>query len=395
MASITDCQAGRPRRLRGVLVFVLLMSSFSAANGQDSSPQTAISQTQVVVDDADNVQCQRAADVDEILSQVSFLLRSTPTSAEDSQGPDETTAIIDEPMTELGELDSDAANSTGASGVAKNLDGTEVLTPKNVKHRWEEGSFDWVFRQGNNGLGMFSLQSTSSRDLDFDDPSNLDINFEYSIHFLSGPLKTDLPPRLFDLYFNVHWLQQLGDGFGVDANFDLGLFTDFEDSVRKGWRYPGRALAFWNLDGEQADDEVSQITLMGGIEFYDTARLRTLPAGGVIFQPTESSRYELYFPRPQVKWRLSHGEESDTWLYIRGDLMANAWAIERQTGEADVATLREKRIAIGLETRNWKAESDTSFLEVGYVFDRHLEYHSGRGNLEPSNAMMFRMGARY
>lgn len=335
---------------------------------------------------------RRDAGVQQVLEQVSLQLladeEDEPTAEEsDSESTDAAVPNSNESTSK--------SSNEQPSGKAVDIDGKKVLSPSQVQHRWEEGSFDWVFRNGENGLGMFSLQSTSSRELSFDDPSKFDINFEYSIHFLSGPLKSDLPPRLFDLYFNVHWLQQLGDGIGVDANFDLGLYTDFEDSVRKGWRYPGRALAFWNLDGNDGTDEVSELTLLGGIEFFDTARLRAIPAGGLIWQPDETVRYELYFPRPQVKWRLSHDEESDQWLYLRGELMASAWAIERSNGDRDVVSLSEKRIALGLETRSWETDGETSFMEIGYVFDRHLEYGSGRGNAEPSSAMMFRLGGRY
>lgn len=285
-----------------------------------------------------------------------------------------------------------AADASKPSGDPIDIEGEEQGSLSFIRHRWEEGSFDWVFRSGGNGLGMFSMRSAATRDLDFNDPSNFDIEFEFSLHFLSGPLKADMPARLYDLYFNVHWLQQLGDGFGVDANFDLGLFTDFEDSVREGWRYPGRALAFWNLNGEEQEDV---LTLLGGIEFFDTDRARVVPAGGLVLQPSDNFRLELYFPRPAVKWRVSHDESSDSWFYVRGDFQSSAWAIERSTGNADVATLSEKRFAIGMETRSLKKKGETSFMEIGYVFDRELRYRSTVGDIDPSSSMMFRFGSRY
>ncbi len=335
---------------------------------------------------------RRDAEVEQVLEQVSLQFLAAADEEPETADSNSMPADVDVPQ-----LDNEDSTPSGEqpSGKAINLDGKKLLSPSQVQHRWEEGTFDWVFRNGDNGLGMFSLQSTSSRELSFDDPSKFDINFEYSIHFLSGPLKSDLPPRLFDLYFNVHWLQQLGDGIGFDANFDLGLYTDFEDSVRKGWRYPGRALAFWNLDGQEGTNESSELTLLGGIEFFDTARLRAIPAAGLIWQPDENLRYELYFPRPQIKWRLSHDDESDQWLYLRGELVASAWAIERSNGDGDVVSLIEKRIAVGVETRSWESDGETSFMEIGYVFDRHLEYGSRRGNSDPSNGIMFRLGGRY
>ncbi len=285
-----------------------------------------------------------------------------------------------------------SGSASKPSGESVPLEDSSKGSPRNVRHRWEDASMDWTFRSGANGLGIFSMKSMSTRDLDFNDPSNLDIEFEYSLHFTSGPLNSDLPARLYDLYFNVHWLQQLGDGVGVDANFDLGLFTDFEDSVREGWRYPGRALAFWNLDGEEQEDTV---TLLAGIEFFDTDAARVIPAGGIIIQPDEDHRLELYFPRPQIKWRVSEDEDSDCWFYVRGDFQSTAWAIERSAGNADVASLSEKRVAIGFETRSLLKDGETSFVELGYVFDRELRYRSGLGNIDPNSSMMFRFGSRF
>ena len=76
-------------------------------------------------------------------------------------------------------------------------------------------------------------------------------------------------------------------------------------------------------------------------------------------------------------------------------LVASAWAIERSNGDGDVVSLIEKRIAVGVETRSWESDGETSFMEIGYVFDRHLEYGSRRGNSDPSNGIMFRLGGRY
>lgn len=94
------------------------------------------------------------------------------------------------------------------------------------------------------GIGFFSLEDKPNKDFNFTDTERFDVEFHPAIHFLSGPLRTDLPPRLFDLAFGVSMVTELATGIGVEANFNLGLFTDFEGSVRKRWRFPGRALAY-------------------------------------------------------------------------------------------------------------------------------------------------------
>ena len=56
------------------------------------------------------------------------------------------------------QLDNEDSTPSGEqpSGKAINLDGKKLLSPSQVQHRWEEGTFDWVFRNGDNGLGMFA-----------------------------------------------------------------------------------------------------------------------------------------------------------------------------------------------------------------------------------------------
>lgn len=307
---------------------------------------------------------------------------------------------LEDSVPEAAQIDAATAPETDESSGLSALDSKGDSVPLEEKpsvnlmqHLWGEDSFDWVFRGGGDRLGFFSMKSASSRELDFfDEPSNFSIDFRHGFHFLSGPEQPDMPPRLYDLYWNVRWLKQLGSGVGFDANFDLGLFTDFEDSVRKGWRFPGRALAFWNLSGEDGPSEVS---LTAGIEYFDMDTINVLPAGGVIWQPDEETRFELYFPRPQVKLRLHDDEKSDCWLYLRGDLIGSAWAIERTTGNADVANLLERRVSLGFETRSKEKEGGTSFIEIGYLFHRELEYHSGVGNQDLGNTMTFRLGSRY
>ena len=334
----------------------------------------------------------KRGNVEQLLEPVPFQLRTENKTLSDEDDTEVAPKTNSERKRQKRSSKAKKHSEEASKGDAVELESGDKESPTLFKHRWVEGSWDWVFRSGDNGLGMFTIKSSPSRELELNAPSHFNIEFEYGVHFLSGPAKSDLPPRLFDLYFNVHWLQHLGAGIGFDANFDLGLYTDFEDTSRPGWRFPGRAIGFWNLNGEASD---SEFTLIGGLESFDTDALRVVPAGGIIWQPTESTRFEFYFPRPQIKLRLNHDDEDELWLYARGELLGSAWAIERSNGAADVANLTERRVALGIESRSLTKEGSTTFMEIGYVFDRQLEYRSGHGNMNLDDAMMFRMGSRY
>lgn len=260
--------------------------------------------------------------------------------------------------------------------------------------RWNESSFDWVLPGGSDGIGFFSITGdTPAWNFDLDaEEEGLQIDFGTAIHFVDGPGHpgSDLPPRLFDIFWNARFVAETDSGFGIDANFKPGLFTDFEDSVREGWRFPGRVLAYADLWSNSGTGRI-----VGGIEYLDLEQTEILPAGGIIFEPNPDVHIDLYFPRPQLRLRIDQKEENDQWLYFRGEYHSSAWAIERTTGNADLVSLTEYRATVGLETIPHDREESSSFLEVSLLFNRDLEYRSGLGNFQPEDTVMIRLGSRY
>jgi hypothetical protein len=259
--------------------------------------------------------------------------------------------------------------------------------------RWNQSTLDWVLRNGSDGIGFFSLTGdTPSLEFDLDaDKESFEIDFGTGIHFVDGPSRTDLPPRLFDIFWNTRFKTEISDGIGIDANFKMGLFTDFEDSVREGWRFPGRLLGYADISTNGQKNG----RIVAGFEYLDLEQTEILPAGGLIFEPDEDTRLDLYFPRPQVRFRVDQEASGDQWLYLRGEYHTSAWAIERVTGNADLVSLTEYRATIGLESIPGDKEESSSFLEVGYIFNRDLEYRSGVGNFQPSDTVVIRLGSRY
>ena len=251
-----------------------------------------------------------------------------------------------------------------------------------------ESSCSWVLG-GNDRIGFFSLEYGPSMALEFDGPNSFETNTGSGIHFLDGPGLTDLPPRLFDLYLNVHLLHRFQPDFGYDVNFNVGIYTDFEDSAREGVRFPGRALLFYDLS--------RKTQILAGVEYLDRDTLQILPAGGLLLRPDNDTRLELYFPQPRLKIRVQQTEKHDKWAYLAGEYHGGSWAIERVTGNADVVTYDEFRFVFGIE---WQSHDDDnndnlSFLELGYLFDRELEYRSHVGDYEPDDTLMIRFGYRF
>lgn len=272
-------------------------------------------------------------------------------------------------------------------------DGTNLL-PADWFGRWNESSFEWILPGGSDGIGFFSITGdTPSWNFDLDaDKEGLEVDFGTAIHFVDGPghSGSDLPPRLFDLFWNTRFKAESDYGFGIEADFKMGLFTDFEDSVREGWRFPGRVLGYADLGNAPESGRI-----VAGIEYLDLEQTEILPAGGIIFEPNPDTQIDLYFPRPQIRFRVEQNVDKDQWLYFRGEYHGSAWAIERTTGQADVVSLTEYRATIGVESIPIDLEESSSFLEISFLFNRDLEYRSGVGNFQPDDTVMIRLGSRY
>ena len=253
-----------------------------------------------------------------------------------------------------------------------------------------EQSMTWILGDGDR-IGFFSAESGPT--YEFGDPESLTMTSGHGIHFLSGPSRTDLPPRLFDFFLGARWTKELTSNFGFDANFSAGIYTDFEDSIREGWRFPGRALLYL--------DTSSTTRMLAGIEYLDRDNIQLLPAGGLIITPEPDLRLELYFPRPRLRYRLNRTEKYERWLYLGGEYKGSSWAIERVTGIKDVFTYNEYRVTLGWETRYKQSDDDDedsddgSFIEFGYIFGRDLEYRSRIGNFSPDDTLMVRWGSRF
>ena len=82
-----------------------------------------------------------------------------------------------------------------------------------------------------------------------------------------------------------------------------------------------------------------------------------------------------------------------TRFYVSGELGGGTWAIERVSHANDLATYHDLRVCVGIETVQKNGQS-TAF-EVGYLFDRRLEYTSGIGNMPLDDSVIFRLVTIY
>jgi hypothetical protein len=273
-----------------------------------------------------------------------------------------------------------AAGQTPAADAPVRLDKTAETPPVAslrdfLGYRYATSSLDWI-PGGGDQFGMFSIQ------WDHYQPSGVKhgLGVGMGFHFLAGPEQTDMPPRVYDFSAAYQIRHRLGP-VTFDVAASVLAASDFEGSAHRGILFPGHAVGFYNVRPE--------IDVVLGIDYLDRGDIKLLPVAGLIWTPKPELRLELVFPRPRAVFQLADRYR----LYLSGELGGGTWAINRPAHGDDLATYRDLRVCIGLE----HVEKDIlrSAFEIGYLFDRRLEYASSLGDMPLDDAVLLSLVTRF
>jgi hypothetical protein len=207
----------------------------------------------------------------------------------------------------------------------------------------------------------------------------------FGINWLSGPTTTDVPAHLYEAYVEGMWIKPINERWTVQLAVSPTMMTDFENTSGRAWRITGRALAFWQIN------PVWQLAF--GAVYLDREDLRAVPAAGLVVTPHEDWRIEAIFPRPRVAYRLTHDDDRTRWIYVGGEFTGGSYAIERASGARDVVTYNALMLLAGYEVKRQRGFAPRA--EVGWTFDRTLDYQSGVGNLTLDSVAFLRIGASF
>jgi len=169
------------------------------------------------------------------------------------------------------------------------------------------------------------------------------------------------------------------------------VFSDFETANSDSLRIMGKGLVTFRI--------TPYSTVRGGVYYLDRNHIKLLPAFGLLYQPTQYSRYDIFFPQPKLSHYFTTLGSQDIWAYVGGEYGGGAWTIKRTSGESDNIDINDLRLLVGVE---WgrsdliRAGRHTGFFEAGFVFDREVTYkNNGNDNFSPGNTIMLRLGFGY
>ena len=216
----------------------------------------------------------------------------------------------------------------------------------------------------------------------------------FSLHLWDGPEGTtgaDLPGSAYSGFLDVGWQSDPNQMFGTELGVRVGAFTDFDTFNSRSIRVLGKALVSFRLTPAS--------TLKAGAYYLDRNKVKLVPAGGILWQPNPYTRFDIFFPQPKLAryWRTIGTR--DVWWYVTADYGGGSWTVKRTDQSSDSVDINDIRAILGLEwgtTDAIRAGRRSAFMEVGYVFDREIEYRfNPLDDIKPDDGIMFRAGIGY
>ncbi len=204
--------------------------------------------------------------------------------------------------------------------------------------------------------------------------------------WIDGPIAIDMPARLYSASVDIGFRWKMSPEWALIGGVQPGWYTD-DQSDSKGQRLGALLLVTHELVPET-------LTLSAGIARLDCNDIDLIPAGGVTWIPNPETRFDLVFPRPKISRRIGHVPYmQEDWAYIGASFGGGTWAVRRDSGMDDELTMRDFRLLAGVERI---LDGGSGFnAEVGYVFNRHIEYASDEIQVDFGNSFIVETGIRF
>jgi hypothetical protein len=215
----------------------------------------------------------------------------------------------------------------------------------------------------------------------------------FGLHLWDGPAAppADLPGAVYDAFLAAGWQSDPNQILGLELGLATGVFSDFDAVTSDSFRIMGSALGKLRI--------TPTATLKLGAMYVDRIHTKLIPAGGILWQPTPYSRFDIYFPFPKASIYMTTLGTYDVWAYIAGEWGGGNWSIHRANGAKDSVDMYDLRLIGGFEwgvSDALRAGRRIGFTEFGWVFNREIQYKNFPSHdLELDDAFMVRVGIGY
>ena len=206
------------------------------------------------------------------------------------------------------------------------------------------------------------------------------------VDFIDAESNIDIPDELYQFELQFFYRRPIHERLSAMAIVSPSIRSDLTTS-NNAFRVFALGLLNWQCVPER-------LTLSGGVVYLGRADLPILPAVGMTWTPSTRTTLDLRFPSSKLGYRLDKdGGRSEKWLYATAGIGGNTWSVTRRSDASDELSLRDVRIALGIEKR--VSGGGGWFAESGYAFGRRIEYESDESEFELGDALVLRAGWRY
>lgn len=239
--------------------------------------------------------------------------------------------------------------------------------------------YTWIVSNDDLGINEIKAWTTFAIPSFFYNNAPLLISPGFNLYLWDGPSASgaDLPGQTYSSYIDVGWRPQVTPWLRADLGVRVGVFTDFETLNNDSVRFLGRGFGVFDL-GPNLEARL-------GVLYLDRLDTKLLPAGGLVWTPNPDARYEILFPNPRLAHRWFTTDRANWWGYVAAEYGGDTWTIRRSIAGTpdDQFDYRDIRVMIGLERVSTVGSGTAAhgcgpraYVEVGYVFDREIQYRS-------------------
>ena len=210
---------------------------------------------------------------------------------------------------------------------------------------------------------------------------------EFNSRSWSGPSGVALPAQVYRLASDFEIATQGPGPWSGQFGFTPAAVSDFQKSLnRQGYTFDGRAVIFYRAAPE--------LTLAFGALYWNRVKDYVLPYAGVIWTPDDQWELRLMFPKSRISYFVGNSMFGTAlWLYASGEYNVEAYQVNiADTGVKDRIELSDYRLMLGLRS---EGGGISSFVEGGYVIDRHVRFQGPTPGFSINNGPMVRAGIRF
>ncbi len=209
------------------------------------------------------------------------------------------------------------------------------------------------------------------------DSGDWDLSGAYELRMFDGSGGVNLPDRVGALRLDLAYVVRNMDGSALRFDLFPGLYSDTEDFSAKDFYLPLQVLAIQSFN--------PQISGLIGIAVYPGFDRTFDPRFGVRFAPVETLRVDLMYPESRVTFRP---EEFEVYAGLRHSAV-NEFRLEDGDPRKSIG-FRETRLFLGTA---WPLSDLLRFnVEVGYAFNREIEFKHAEPDRNWDDALMVRVG---